>query len=275
MASTDAIDFVQRPFAQLPSEPDWVCLKEVVPAAIGTARTTAEHGSREVIITTVLPDGWAALHRSDGVILLALQVVGGSGDPSRELAAALLSVIDAEPGTTALPDGRPGSGPRLQDVLDLTVPFDATIQDSYRFWLAPDVEVTGDLAAAIEEADGGILPTERLTGVEAAYLTQMGSKTFLRWAQSADEQTVLDGLSRLHAKRESGFDGARFIGYFRASGIAIPVWELAGGVTAAEIADGVADLAARLDVALASTEPLDANERRARSGLVARQVTLR
>jgi len=37
----------------------------------------------------------------------------------------------------------------------------------------------------------------------------------------------------------------------------------------------IAELDARLAEALAVTEPLDANERRARAGIVSRQVTLR
>ena len=48
-------DFVLRPFEGLPGEPDWVALKELVPAATATARTTKEHGSRDVLVTTVLP----------------------------------------------------------------------------------------------------------------------------------------------------------------------------------------------------------------------------
>src|SRR6478735_5490999 len=268
-------DFVLRPFEGLPSEPDWVALKEVVPAATGTARTTKEHGSHEVLVTTVLPQAWPALHRADGVMLLALQTTTSSGDSSRDLAAALLEAIDAEPGTAIELTGLPEAGPRLQDVLDLSVPFEVTVQDSFAYWLAPDVERTDDLAAAIEEADAGIIDTRKLASADSAYWCRMGAREFLRWAQPHEEQVVLDGLARLHAKRASGFEGAKFVGYFRSAGLVVPVWELAKGSEAEDIEKPVADFLPRFEAALADTSPLDANERRARAGLVARQVTLR
>ncbi|MBB2924509.1 DUF5926 family protein [Cellulomonas cellasea] len=274
MASA-SVPFVLRPFEGLPGEPDWVALKEVVPAATATARTTAEHGSREVLVTTVLPMGWPALHRADGVILLALQTTSGSGDASRDLAAHLLAAIEVEPGTAVQPGALPGPGPRLQDVLDLSVPFDVTVQPSFSYWLAPDTEMTTDLQGAIEEADAGIIETVRLTSVDSAYWARLGSREFLRWAQPHDEQQVLDALARLHARRESGFDDAKFVGYFRSSGLVVPVWELARGTEAEELEKPVAEFAPRFEAALADTSPLDANARRARAGLVARQVTLR
>src|SRR5665811_1623218 len=86
-------EFVLRPFEGLPSEPDWVAMREVVPAATATARTTAEHGSRDIRVVTVLPQAWPALHRSDGVVMLALQQNAGSGDASRDLADLLLRAV--------------------------------------------------------------------------------------------------------------------------------------------------------------------------------------
>lgn len=275
MASTASTGFVLRPFEGLPGEPDWVALKEIVPAATATARTTPEHGARDILVTTVLPMAWRALHRADGVILLALQTPGGSGDASRDLAAALLEAVEIEPGTAVQTSGLPGPGPRLQDVLDLSVPFEVTIQPGYGYWLAPDTEVTAELSSAIEEADAGIVPTVKLAGVESAYWARFGSREFVRWAQPHDEQVVLDGLARLHARRESGFDDAKFVGYFRASGLVVPVWELARGTEATEIEAPVAQFLPRFTAALADSSPLDANARRARAGLVARQVTLR
>jgi len=275
MASPASVEFVLRPFEGLPGEPDWVALKEIVPAATATARTTAEHGAREVLVTTVLPMGWSALHRADGVILLALQTAGGSGDASRDAAAALLAAIELEPGTAVQPSGLPVPGPRLQDVLDLTVPFEVTMQASYSYWLAPDVEVTAELTSAIAEADAGVVPTVKLAAVDSAYWVRFGAREFLRWAQPFDEQQVLDALARLHGRRESGFDDAKFIGYFRACGLVVPVWELARGTEAEELEAPVAAFAPRFAAALADETPLDPAARRARAGLVARQVTLR
>jgi hypothetical protein len=62
---------------------------------------------------------------------------------------------------------------------------------------------------------------------------------------------------------------------FRAVGIVVPVWELPDGKEAADCEAPALALGARLDAALASTDSLDANERRAKAGIVSRQVTLR
>jgi hypothetical protein len=275
MASASSVEFVLRPFEGLPGEPDWVALRELVPAATATARTTAEHGARDITVTTVLPSGWAALHRADGTVLLALQTVGGSGDASRDLAAALLEALDVEPGTAIETVGLPEPGPRLQDVLDLTVPFEVTIQDSFAYWIDPSTEMTPDLKAAVEEADAGVVDTRKIADVEGAYWCRMGAREYLRWAQPHDEQQVIDGLARLHGRRESGFDGSKFIGYFRSNGLVVPVWELARGSEAEDVVAPLAAFVPGFEAALADTEPLDANARRARAGIVARQVTLR
>ena len=105
----------------------------------------------------------------------------------------------------------------------------------------------------------------------------MGAREFLRWAQPHEEQVVLDALARLHAKRESGFEGAKFVGYFRSCGLVVPVWELAHGVggRGRREARSPTFAAARSRPRSRTPTPLDANERRARAGLVARQVTLR
>lgn len=278
MAKRNAPEFVLRPFEGLPGEPDWVCLREVVPAATATARTTAEYGARDVTITTVLPAAWPALHRGDGVVMLALQQNAGSGDASRDLAALLLRAIDLPAGTPITSTGLPEAGPRLQDVLDLDAPFEVTVHDSFDYWTAAGVELPPSYQEQLEHLNETIVPSARLTSVEAAYWARMGDREFLRWAVPYDEEDFLDALARLHAQRESGLDGGetgKFIGAFRSCGLIVPVWDLAWGTEADELEKPVAELAARLGEALAVTEPLTANERRARAGLVARQLTLR
>ncbi len=274
-----SVDFVLRPFDGIPGEPDWVAMREVVPAATATARTTAEHGSREVVVATVLPMSWAALHRGDGVLMLGLQQQAGSGDASRDLAAALLRALEAPAGTPVAADGRPGPGPRLQDVLDLTVPFLVTVHEGFGFWAAEGVELEGDAAASLERMNETVVPTRRLGSVEGAYWARMGEREYLRWAVPQDEQLFVDGLARLHARREAGLgEGGRlgkFIGAFRSCGILVPVWDLPPGTEAEEIETPVAELSARLEAAFAVETPLTSEERRARAGLVARQLTLR
>ncbi len=271
----NTVDFVLRPFEGLPVEADLVAIREVVPAATIRVRTTKEHGAREVLLTTILPAGWPALHRSDGVVLVALQTTTGSGDASRDVAAVVLAALELEEGSPLEHAPLPGPGPRLQDVLDPDGPFEVEVLEGFDFWLAEDAERTPDVVAALEDENEQIIPTVKLADVESAYWCRMGGKEFLRWAQTVDDDTLLDGLARLHAKRASAIGDARFIGAFRACGIVIPVWELARGTEAADLEGPVAEYWPRLEAALASTEPLTADERRARGGLVARQVTLR
>ncbi|QTE29590.1 DUF5926 family protein [Pengzhenrongella sicca] len=275
MAKKPSVDFVLRPFAGLPGEPDWVALREVVPAATAPVRTTAEYGSRDVVIATVLPMAWPALHRADGVVLVALQTNSGSGDASRDVAAALLEALELTPGSAVTTSGVPVPGPRLQDVLDLTLGFDVTVHEGFDFWLAPDAEVGADLREALEQANESMVPTRQLASVDSAYWCRMGEREYLRWAMPHDEQLLVDALARLHAARESAIGAAKFVGYFRSSGVVVPVWELAPGTAVEDLEQPAAEFRTRFEAALADTSPLDANARRARAGLVARQVTLR
>ncbi|NCT91795.1 topoisomerase II [Cellulomonas sp. APG4] len=278
MAKRATVDFVLRPFEGLPGEPDYVAMREVVPAATGTARTTAEHGARDVVVTTVLPMAWPALHRGDGAIMLALQQHAGSGDASRDLADLLLRALELPAGTPLTSAPLPEPGPRLQDVLDLDVPFEVTVHEGFDYWTASGVELPPDAQASLDQLNETVVPTRRLTSVEAAYWARMGEREYLRWAVRHDEQDFLDALARLHARRESGLAGGdlgKFIGAFRSCGLLVPVWDLSPGTEPEEVEGPLAELAGRLDAALAVDAPLDANERRARAGLVARQLTLR
>lgn len=275
MAKKPSVEFVLRPFAGLPGEPDWVALREVVPAATAPVRTTAEFGARDVVITTVLPMAWPALHRADGVVLVALQTNAGSGDASRDVAAAMLEAIALEPGTAVTTTPTPTPGPRLQDVLDLSTGFEVTVHEGFDYWLAPDAELNAEVKDSIEQANSSMVPTRKLASVDSAYWCRMGEREYLRWAMPHDEQLLVDALARLHGARESGIGSGRFVGYFRSSGVVVPVWDLAAGTEAAELEEPAAEFQVRFERALADTSPLDANARRARAGLVARQVTLR
>jgi hypothetical protein len=281
--SRAAVDFVLRPFENITGETDWVAMREIVPSATGTARTTAEYGAVDVVVATVLPMAWPALRRGDGVVMLGLQQSVSSGDASRDLAAALIAALEAPDGTPIRGLGIVEPGPRLQDVLDPSVPFEVTVHDDFAFWTSDGIDLADDANAALqqslEQMNETIVPTVKLAAVDSAYWVRMGDKDFVRWAVPTDEDAFLDALARLHARRESGLgpqgrDG-RFLGAFRTCGIAIPVWEPVRGSEPESVSDALADLAARLDAALASTEPLTATERRARAGLVARQLTLR
>lgn len=265
-----------RPFEGLPSEVDWVAMREVVPAASADVRTTAEHGRVDVKIVTLLPQLWPALKRSDGVVLVALQTVSHTADPSRDVATALLKALEAEPGTGVEHLDLPETGPRLQDVLDLEVPFEVTVHSSFDYAIPDDGSAGDDAAAVLEEAAGGIVPTVKIAGIEGGYWCRMGEREFLRWARPEEPETLLDALARLHADRASALDeGSRFVGAFRSCGLLVPVWELASGTEAADIEGPATAFAPKLAEALAVTDPLTGEQRRARAGLVSRQVSLR
>jgi len=278
MAKSSTAEYVSRPFAGLPGEPGWVAMREILPAAVATAKTTKEHGGKAVKIVTVLPGGFVALHRPDGEILLSLQDTPPSDDLSRDLAAALLVALEAEPGTPVASINSAPGAPRLQDILDSTADFKPVVTNNYDFWVDAGAQRTADLERSLEEAAEASTPTEAVPDVDFAYWCEM-THPFMRWVRPEDEDDLIKAMARLAAKRELALhmpDGeARFLGMFRAAGIVVPVWELPDGTTAADLTKPVQALDKRLAAALAETTPLDAAERRAREGIVSRQVTLR
>lgn len=269
-------DVVTRPFEGLPDECDLIAMREIVPAATLSVRTTAEYGAADVTIATVLPMAWAALKRLDGAVLAGLQTRSSSGDPSRDTAAAILEAVESEPGTPVPGSGRPGPGPRLQDVLDLATPGSVRVHEDFDYWLGDDADRTTEVLESMQQAKERMIPTERLASVQAAYWCQIVDKTHLRWVLPHDEDVLLDALARLHAVGATSLgENTRYIGSFRAHGLLVPVWDLAPGSTADDVEDSAAAFSQRLDEALATDTPLTADERRARAGVVSRQLTLR
>lgn len=266
----------RRPFEGMASECDIVAMREIVPAATATLTLTGEHANRRVTLATVLPMAWPAIVREDGSIMLGLQVNVGSGDASRDLADALISALAAEPGE-AVPVGRvTEDSPRLQDLVDASVPLDVQVHDDFGFWIEDGVDVANDVKASLERAAAYAHPTVKLAAAPSAYWTRMGEKEYLRWVMPHDEEKVLDALARLHAAGEDSLgEGTRFIGMFRLQGVVAPVWEMPVGTGAEAIEGPVGELGARFDAALAAKSPLTSDERRARAGITTRQVTLR
>lgn len=270
------VTLVTHPFAGLAGECDWVALREIVPAATATVRTTAEHGGRDVTVATLLPMAWAALHRQDGEMMLGLQVPGGSGDPSRDLAAALLVALASEPGNPVTGVGLPGPGLRLQDVLDREGGFDVRVHEGFDFWIDAETSRTPEVEASMQRANDAVVPTERLASVEAAYWCRVGTRTHLRWVLPYEEEALLDAIARLHVLGGSSMgEGTRYIGAFRAHGLVVPVWDLAPEAVADDVEQPAAEFGRRLGEALADGSDLTVEQRRARAGLASRQLTLR
>jgi hypothetical protein len=277
LAKAQAAAFVQRPFEGLPFEADLICLRELVPAATASAKLTEEYGGTEITFASLLPAAWQGLHRADGRIMAGLQVPFSSPDASRDVAAAILKVKDAEPGTYAEAETNPGEGPRLQDILDTSVPFKVSVAESFDYWLPEDADQQDeDLKAGLEQANENISPTEKLVSAEAAYWTEMGGRIYVRWAQSESEDTVMNGLARLHARGDNTLGGiGKYLGCFRAQGIVIPVWELPDNTQPDEVEGPLDEFRRQLDQAMAGAEPLSFEERRAKAGVVSRQLTIR
>ena len=265
---------VPRPFEGLGGETDWVALREIVPAATAPLRLR-DAGDRSVVLSTVLPLAWPALARADGTVLLGLQVHSRSGDVSRDLAAALQLALEAAPGSPVVPAGLPGPGPRLQDLLSDDA-LDITLHDGFDYWVAGAPDPDGEVAASMERANASVIPTARLGSVASAYWCRMGSKTHLRWVLPEPEEPLLDALARLSVAGglTLGPD-SRYVGSFRAHGLLVPVWDLPGDREAEALEEPAAVLRARLDDELATPRPLTGEERRARAGLLSRQLTLR
>ncbi len=267
--------YVARPFEGLPSECDLVALRELVPAA--TAPLTVKDTDRSVTLCTLLPMAAPAMVRENGEVWLGLQVQHQFGDASRDLAAVLenaLAVADAgENGIVGLTDP-PGAGARLQDLVT-NAALDVTVHDGFGFWVA-DAEDDPATAAALEQANAAASPSARLTSVEAAYWTDVGTKEHLRWVMPDPEGPLLDALARLHAAgRDRLVDDSRLVGMFRAHGLLVPVWDLPVGTGPEALEEPADRFASDLKEALADESDLTQEQRSARAGLANRQVTLR
>jgi hypothetical protein len=176
-------------------------------------------------------------------------------------------------GADYLRDELPG---RLQDVLDLTGSFDVTVHEGFEFWFPATDDLTPEVRDSLEQANSSAIPTKRLNSVPAAYWCQIAARRHLRWVLPDDETEVLDGLARLHAAGTSALmPDTRYVGSFRANGLIVPVWDLAADTEPDELEKPIAEFDERLRTAMALTTPLTADERRAKAGVVNRQLTLR
>ncbi|MCD4532933.1 DUF5926 family protein [Nocardioides sp. cx-169] len=264
--------FVGRPFEGLPSECDVVAMRELVPAATAPLNVPSA-GDRKVLLCSLLPMAVPAMSRDSGEVWLGLQVQHNYGDPSRDLAAVLTRALESQPGIVGLTEA-PGEGPRLQDLV-AGDSLDVTVHDGFEFWVA-DVEDTTGMESALEQANQQATPTARLSSVEAAYWTNVGTKEHLRWVMPEPEDQLLDALARLHAAgQDSIATDSRLVGMFRAHGLLAPVWDLPVGTGPEVLEDSAAAFAKDLAEALADTSDLTTEQRAARSGLANRQVTIR
>ncbi|HEY0452431.1 DUF5926 family protein [Actinophytocola sp.] len=270
---------VARPLGGLAGECELIALREFVPSATAPL-ALAKPAEREVTLATVLPMASAALVRADGTALVGLQVQTRSSDVSRDMARALRWALEAEAGAVL-----PVIGPetdesadreRFQDLVDVEQVLEPAVHTDFTWWMPEGEEPTGEVALSLERANAAIMPTERIG--PAAYWVDAGDRCHLRWVRPESEEQLLFALARLSARGELGLgEGSRYAGSFRAHGLLVPVWDLDSEKHAREWTEPAEQLGERLAAALASLgdEPLTSEERRARDGLVGRQITIR
>jgi hypothetical protein len=151
------------------------------------------------------------------------------------------------------------------------------VHEGFEYWLDADQAEDATVKASLERANASIYPTTRLAAAHAAYWCRVApDKGHVRWVLPDPEDAALDALARLSAAGELLLaDGTKFAGMFRAHGLLVPVWDIPGDTEAAEWEAPLADVAKRYADTLAATGPLDPAARRAKQGLVGRQLTLR
>lgn len=270
---------VARPLAGLAGECELVALREFVPSATAPL-ALAKPAERAVTLATVLPMAAAALVRADGTALVGLQVQTRSSDVSRDMARALRWVLEAEDGAV-LPVVGPETDDspdreRLQDLVEVDQVLEPTVHTDFSWWMPEGEEPTGEVALSLERANAAIMPTERIG--PAAYWVDAGDRCHLRWVRPESEEQLMLALARLSARGELDLgEGSRYAGSFRAHGLLVPVWDLDSEKHAREWTGPAEQLGERLTTALASlaNEPLTSEERRARDGLIGRQITIR
>ena len=274
----DATAFVQRPFAGLAGECDWVALREFAPSATAPLALAADVATadRTVTAASLLPLLWPAFVAMDQSRWLGVQVQHGSGDASRDLAHALELVLAAPaPGPVGITE-QAGPGPRLQALLDPDAEFSVTVHTGFEFWLDIVQNDAAAMAAAVQHANAALKATVRLEGPAAAYWSTGTDREYLRWVLPGDEDPTLDALARLHVAGEDTLGaGSRLVGSLRAHGLLVPVWELPTGTGAAALEQPVRAFEQRLAAALADGSTLSTQHRAARAGLANRQLTLR
>ena len=96
------------------------------------------------------------------------------------------------------------------------------------------------------------------------------------YGREIEEDPLFTALARLQASGAAKLgENSKFVGAFRACGIAIPVFQVDPEATPDDLQAPALALRGELVKALANDAPLTDGERRARAGLISRQVTIR
>lgn len=273
------IPFVTRPFDGLERERELVAMREIIPCATMTARTKQDYGGVEFDFVTLLPDGAGAMVRGDGRILVGLQTRFHTGDLSHDVGSALAAAVrfEDEGKEGVVPFDVRDPGPRLQEVLEGEGDqAEMLILEDFGYWFDPNEEIDSDRALALEQNRQDMVPTEEISSGLGMYWCSMNNN-FVRFVVTEPEDDLFTALARLQASGLAVMgDESRFVGAFRACGLGIPVFQVDPKLTAADLTEPASRLADALEEALQKNgDPLTEQEKRARAGMVSRQVTIR
>lgn len=279
------IAFVDRPFEGISVERELVAMRELIPCAVLPAKTNKEAGAVDFDFVTLLPDGAPASVRGDGKIQVGLQTRFNSGDLSHDLGGALQAAIAlkeaGEEGMVVFDVRDPA--PRLQELLDKSFlesegsqgQSPMQITENFIYWFDPNEDQDADTLRALEQNTDDMVPTEEVPGVPGMYWCQMNNN-FVRYVTNVPEDQLFTALARVQSEGKATFgEGSRFVGAFRACGLAIPVFQVDPELAAEDLATPGEKLQEALDKALADQKPLDEDQKRIRAGLISRQVTIR
>ncbi len=272
--ATGSTPYVARPFEGMPSEPDVIALRELVPAA--TAPLPLRDSDRTVLLATLLPGAVPAMVRPSGDIWLGLQVRHDFGDPARDLGAVLERALEAEPGETVGLTSDPGPGTRIQDLVAHRRPR----RDGAR-----RLRVLGrGPGGADPRGRGGARAGERRRQPDRE--ARLRARRLLDQRHDEGAPALGAAGARARAARRAGAAARHSVRtcWSRAPGWSgtsartvwsVPVWDLPVGTGPEAVEDPAAEFGEALDAALADPRPLTPEERSARAGITGRQVTIR
>ena len=151
------------------------------------------------------------------------------------------------------------------------------VHDGFDYWVEGAADPDGEVAASMERANASVIPTARLASVPSAYWCRMGDKTHLRLGAARGRGPAARRAGPAGRRRRAGLGpDSRYVGLVPRPRPARPgVGPAAATGRPSALEEPAAALRARLDEALRPHRPLTAEERRARAGLLSRQLTLR
>ena len=220
---------VTRPFEGLPGEADWVAMRELVPAATATLRTT---DGRDVTLASVLPGGTpgaGARQRRDPARRPDADLVRRRQPRHRDGAGRRARGAGRHPGRPG-PDRRrrlgraAAAGAARPDARRSRSPCTRT---SGSGWRAPTP--ARPRMAGLEHANEAILPTVRLAGPRRRVLGAAGQRAgppALGAARSRRRSCSTRWPGSSPRSRSCSGEGTRYAGAFRALGLVVPVWDL-------------------------------------------------